>query len=183
MLIVGLGNPGKQYELTHHNVGFIALDKIAEYYKTNFSYESKFQALVAEIRINNVKHFLVKPTTFMNLSGIAVSTMMNYYKIEPNDVLIIHDDMDFELGSIHIRKSGSGGGHNGMKSVVKEVGTKDVPRIRVGIGKSSKEMVDFVLSKFSKSEMSILSDTMIQMPSIAEDFFESGIDYIMNKYN
>lgn len=183
MFIVGLGNPGKEYECTHHNIGFMALDEIAKSYNVEFSFESKFQAYVAEIRVNGKKHFLVKPTTYMNLSGHAVRLLMDYYKVEPKDILMIHDDMDFPCGTIHIRKSGSGGGHNGVKSMVKEVGTTDIPRIRVGIGKANKDIVDYVLSKFSKSEMEQLKPAIELMPNICEDFINNGIDYIMNKYN
>lgn len=187
MLIVGLGNPGKEYELTHHNIGFMFVDKVSESYQVKFKLDKKFQCYITEFTQNNKKHYLMKPTTYMNLSGHAIRLFMDYYKIDPNDIFVIYDDMDLPINTRRIRKSGSAGGHNGMKSVIKEVGTSNVLRLRIGIGRKThenqKEVIDYVLSKFSKSELNQLEDTLNMAPNIINDLINHGIDYIMNNYN
>ena len=129
----------------------------------------------------------MKPTTYMNLSGHAVKLFSDYYNIDSNEIFVIYDDMDLPIGARRIRKSGSAGGHNGMKSMIKEVGTSDISRLRVGIGRSREEshdkVIDFVLSNFSKSEMNILNETLNMSANIINDLINHGIDYIMNNYN
>ena len=151
MIIVGLGNIGKEYECTHHNIGFMVLDEVAKANNLEFKLEKKHQAFVAEYIYKGEKHLLVKPTTYMNNSGISVRSIIDYYKKTNEDVLIIYDDLDLPLGQIRIRKNGSAGGHNGIKSIIAHLNTQEFSRVRIGI-KKEKEMdtINYVLSKFSK---------------------------------
>ena len=180
-LIVGLGNPGKKYLDTKHNVGFIALDSYAEVYKLKYKNSIKFSAEVA----SSDKAILVKPKTFMNNSGLAVRKIMDYYKIESKDVLVIFDDLNLPFAKIRLRPSGSAGGHNGIKSIITHLGTQDFHRLRVGIGRDSNiDMKIDVLSSFSKSEMKILTDLEIDINNIIDDFIaDKEFENIMNKYN
>lgn len=187
MLIVGLGNPGKEYERTHHNAGFIAVDKIIEAFSVQMKDEKKFQASCGTFIYQGVKHHIIKPLTYMNLSGNAVSAYANYYKIAVEDILVFYDDMDLNVGAIRIRKNGSAGGHNGIKSIIASLGTQDFKRVRIGIGRgknqSGEGIIDYVLSCFSKQEMTYLEPTFEKMPSLTTDYIDKGIDFIMNKYN
>lgn len=184
MVIVGLGNPGKEYHETHHNVGFMFVDKIASSYNVTFKLEKKHQAEVATIIVNGEKHYLLKPITYMNLSGKAVKSFTDYYKINMNDVLVISDDLDLPVSAFRIRKSGGAGGHKGILSIMNECGTNEFPRLRIGIGRSdNKEVVDFVLSKFSKADKTLIDDTISYAPNIFVDLVNQDINFIMNKYN
>lgn len=184
MIIVGLGNIGKAYEETHHNVGFMALDEVAKANQLLFLEEKKFQAYICEYYNGKNKHYFVKPTTYMNLSGIAIKTILDYYKKTNEDLFVIYDDLDLPLGEIRIRKTGSSGGHNGVKSIIENLNTKDFARLRIGIQKQ-KEMntIDYVLSKFSKKEKEVMQRTLEKVPNIIDDLLNYGIDYIMNHYN
>jgi len=133
-LVVGLGNPGKEYENTRHNIGFMILDSFIE----NFSLENKFQAMVKKVKIENEDVLFVKPITYMNLSGISVKKFKDFFKIEGDKIIIIHDDIDTEVGKIRIRKTGGAGTHNGMKSIVQELGNKDFYRIKIGVRKATR---------------------------------------------
>lgn len=134
-LIAGLGNPGKEYEKTRHNCGFLAIDALAK--NLNLSITSqKFDALIATTHINGEAVMLMKPLTYMNASGSAVSQAVKFYKIQPEDILVLHDDMDLPVGSLRIRKNGSGGGQKGMKSIISSLGTDQIARIRIGVGHS-----------------------------------------------
>ncbi len=157
-LIVGLGNPDKCYEKTFHNVGFIAVEKLANKLGVNFT-KKMCDGIVAEGRINNEKVFLLKPLTYMNLSGIAVDKMMRKYKLLPSDVFVFVDDIDLPLGKIRYRESGSGGTHNGLKSIVNEIGSLDFRRIKIGVGRDEKfkDLADFVLSKIPNEKMEIIN--------------------------
>lgn len=184
MVIVGLGNPGKEYKETHHNVGFMFVDKIASSYNATFKLEKKHQAEVSTIEVNGQKHYLLKPVTYMNLSGKSVKSFIDYYKIPVSDILIISDDLDLPVSSFRIRKSGGAGGHNGIKSIISETGTNEFPRLRIGIGrKENKEVVDYVLSKFSKADKKLIDETLDYAPNIFIDLVNNGLDFIMNKYN
>lgn len=187
MIIVGLGNPGKEYEKTHHNIGFMFADSVAKELGIEFKLEKKFNAMVAEFKMNNEKHYLLKPLTYMNLSGNAVRPFSDYYKIPVSDIFIVQDDMDLPCGKRRIRKNGSAGGHNGLKSLISCLGTSEIKRLRIGIGrdKSSdhQDVVDFVLAPFSKKELSLLEDTLNNAGNIVTDLINNNIDYIMNKYN
>ena len=148
-LVVGLGNVGKKYESTYHNVGFSVVDVLAEKYDTKFS-KTQCKALTAEARVNGEKIIFAKPNTFMNLSGQSVVSLKNKYKIPYENILIVYDDIDLELGKIRYRMTGSAGTHNGMRSVVLLTGTKDIKRIKVGIGRDERiDLADYVLSKIS----------------------------------
>lgn len=157
-LIVGLGNPDKCYEKTFHNVGFIAVEKLANKLGVNFT-KKMCDGIVAEGRINNEKVFLLKPLTYMNLSGVAVDKMMRKYKLLPSDVFVFVDDIDLPLGKIRYRESGSGGTHNGLKSIVNEIGSLDFRRIKIGVGRDEKfkDLADFVLSKIPNEKMEIIN--------------------------
>lgn len=188
MLIIGLGNPGKTYEQTHHNVGFMFIDYVAEKLKITFKEEKKFKCYLGEFNLNGQKHYLMKPLTYMNLSGEAVSSFVNYYKIPSEELFVIYDDMDLPLNTRRIRKTGSAGGHNGMKSIINFLGTTNILRLRIGIGRNIKkntneEVIDYVLSKFTKKELDILCETLSLAPEIVIDLINKGADYIMNNYN
>ena len=157
-LIVGLGNPETKYEKTYHNVGFMAVEKLAE--KLNVAFGKKMcDGIVAETRVGGDKVFLVKPLTYMNLSGFCVNKMMQKYKIMPEDVYVFVDDIDLPLGKIRYRESGSAGTHNGLKSIVNETGVTNFKRIKIGIGRDEKfkDLADFVLSKIPNEKMEIIN--------------------------
>lgn len=185
MLIVGLGNPGKEYEKTPHNVGFMAVDEIAKTYNLTFNLSQKHKAMIAEGKINGEKIILMKPLTFMNLSGNAVRSYVEYYKIDINDIIIIYDDMDLPIGTLRIRKTGSSGGHNGIKSIISNLQTESFKRIRIGIGRPTNNLgtIDFVLHTLNKEESNIITETIDKMPKIIETTVDKGFDYMMNIYN
>lgn len=181
-IIVGLGNPGAKYEKTRHNVGFMAIDKIASAYNIDVS-KLKYKALTGEGKIAQEKVMLVKPQTFMNLSGDSVVEIMNFYKAEHGKLIVIYDDLDIGLGSIRIRKQGSGGTHNGMRSVIGKLGFSDFPRIRIGIGAADTDIVDFVIGKFTKSEQGKIDEAVSEVVNAVGTFVKDGIDIAMNRFN
>jgi PTH1 family peptidyl-tRNA hydrolase len=185
-LIVGLGNPGKEYERTRHNAGFMVMEKIEKELNVSID-QKKFKALVCKTNVGGEQVLLMKPQTYMNLSGEAVQEAMKFFRIDIKDLLVIYDDMDLPIGAKRIRKTGSAGGHNGMKSMIKEVGTNEIARLRIGIGRSKEDsenkVIDFVLSNFSKQEMNILQETLDLSGNIINDLINNGLDYIMNNYN
>ena len=185
MVIVGLGNPGKEYEKTPHNVGFMMIDEIARVNKLEFRLEKKHEAMIATGMICGKKCHLIKPLTYMNLSGNAVRSFVEYYNIPLDEVLVIFDDMDLPLGKLRIRKSGSAGGHKGMKSIIENLKTNDICRIRVGIDKPKEGMdvINFVLHKLSKEEMNTLVETISKAPEMIDVTIKNGINYMMNIYN
>jgi len=178
-LIVGLGNPGNEYEKTRHNVGFMAIDS----YLDVVSYKENFSSLYYEKLINNEKVIFMKPITFMNNSGEAVRKIVDYFKINLNDILVIYDDMDFELGTYKLKSSGSSGGHNGIKSIIKYLGTEEIKRLRIGISKNTFDSVDYVLGKFSKEELDKLNKLYKTVNNIIEDFVKIDFQKLMSKYN
>jgi PTH1 family peptidyl-tRNA hydrolase len=182
-LIVGLGNPGKKYELTRHNVGFIVLDYLAKRMNTPIS-KIKFKSYYCEIKIGGEKVILLKPQTYMNLSGEAVASAVNYYGIDPSDVMVIYDDIDIDFGKIRIRKQGSGGTHNGMKNIIYHLKWDEFPRLRVGIGRSNViTLHDYVLQRFPKGEWDELREVVIRASEAIELFVSEGVDASMNRYN
>ena len=182
-IIVGLGNPGKQYENTRHNMGFLAVDLLAEKYNIEVN-KIKFKALVGEGRIAGQKVLLVKPQTYMNLSGEAVRQAMDFYKIDPEELIVIYDDIDIPTGTFRIRKKGSPGTHNGMRNIFQHIQTNDFPRIRVGIGSGKKaNLAGYVTGGISKSEQEILADVLKNSADAAACIIEKGIDKAMNEYN
>lgn len=181
--IIGLGNPGKKYELTRHNIGFIVLDYLAMKYNTPIS-KIKFKSYYTEINVDGEKIILVKPQTYMNLSGEAVSSVINYYNLDLNDVMVIFDDIDVEFGKIRIRKKGGSGTHNGIKNIIYSLNSDEFPRLRFGIGKPDNgDLVDYVLRKFPKDDIGQLKETVIKATMAIEEFIKFGIDESMNKYN
>lgn len=184
MLIVGLGNPGKEYEKTRHNVGFMFVDFLADAYNATFKLDKKHQAMIAEIKIGSNKCYLLKPMTYMNLSGIAVRSFSDYYKIPATEILIVVDDLALDTGMIRIRKNGSSGGHNGLKSIFSQMATENIARLRIGINTNKTiDTKDYVLGRFSKTDEEQIKKTVSLSTNIISDFSDKGIDYIMNKYN
>lgn len=183
-LIVGLGNPGSKYENNRHNVGFMAIDLIAEKLGVSVN-KLKFKGLYGQANYKGEKLILLKPQTFMNSSGESVSQFFNYYKIEPEKLIVLVDDIDIEFGRVRIRKKGSAGTHNGLKSIVNLLGTSDFPRIKIAVGKnpSYMDLVNFVLGNFSKEEKKII-DKEIELASQAVfDLVDKDLDYAMNRIN
>lgn len=154
-LIVGLGNPGKKYENTRHNVGFMFVDYMANYYNTSFSKKGNYE--IAELNISGEKVLLLKPLTFMNLSGEAVNSVVNFYKLEAADIIVIYDDLDMLFGKLRAKDNSSSGGHNGIKNIISHLHTQQFMRIKIGINNEyKKDVKSFVLSKFSKNEINEL---------------------------
>jgi len=161
-LIVGLGNPGKQYDLTRHNVGFMAVDILSDRHNALWSFNSKFDAEIASCVIDHQKIILCKPSTFMNLSGKSVLAMMSFYKIAPGSMIVIHDDIDIDLGKVKYKIGGSNAGHRGLRSIDQSVG-KEYHRVRIGVGRPEDDrmdVADFVLSRFKVSEQQIVLDNI-----------------------
>lgn len=185
MVIVGLGNPGKEYEKTPHNVGFMMVDEIANYYNINFKLSQKHQALIGEGIIDGEKIYIIKPLTYMNLSGNAVRLFMEYYKYPVEELIVFHDDLDLPLGKIRIREAGSSGGQKGMKSIIENLGTSSIKRVRVGIGKpnSTDEVVDYVLHTLTKQEQTVLNETIQKAPKMIHTYISGGIKKGMNEFN
>ena len=182
-IIAGLGNPGKKYENTRHNLGFLTLDRIADKLGVEVK-KKKFNSLVGEGRIGSEKIILLKPQTFMNNSGLAIKEAVDYYSIDDTNLMVIYDDFDIPIGRIRIRKSGSSGTHNGMRSIVDHLGSREFPRIRIGIGSdSSGELMDYVLGSISKREQELLTDAIERASSSAICYVDEGIDIAMNRYN
>lgn len=182
-IIAGLGNPGRRYENTRHNIGFIALDLLAERNDIKIN-KIKHKALVGEGRISGQKVLLVKPQTYMNLSGQSLQEVMAYYKEEIENLIVIYDDIDIPMGTVRIRKKGSAGTHNGMRSVVQCLNSDQFPRIRIGLGDGRKgELKDFVIGGFSKAEKEPLEEAVTRAVRAAECIVEKGIDKAMNEYN
>lgn len=182
-VICGLGNPGKEYENTRHNIGFHALDFLAEKEGISIT-KKKFHALIGEGRIGSERVILAEPQTYMNASGQAVREIVSYFKIPTDHLIAVYDDFDIPLGSLRIRKFGSAGTHNGMRSIVKELGTEDFPRIRIGTGKKDKgDLIRFVIGDFQEDEKKIVKEAAELAADAAVAIVEQGIDLAMNRYN
>lgn len=181
-IIAGLGNPGSKYENTRHNMGFKVIDAMASEFGIDVN-RAKFKGLIGEGRIGTEKVILLKPQTYMNLSGQSVREIMNFYKIPEENLIVIYDDFDLPIGSIRVRKSGGPGTHNGMKSVVQELGSRKFPRVRVGIGSSDGSTIQFVVGKVGKDEQQILNEAAEAAASAAADIIRIGIENAMNIHN
>ena len=183
-VVVGLGNPGKQYDKTRHNVGFDVIDILAEEYGISVS-KIKHKALIGEGRVGTEKVLLVKPQTYMNLSGETLIDIYNYYKVDMENIIVIYDDIDLDVGKIRIRKKGSGGTHNGMRSITKCLGSTDFPRVRVGVSKPrpGQDLADFVLSRFRKEEADDVQLGLEKAAKSVDVMIRENIDLAMNKYN
>jgi len=184
-LIVGLGNYPKEYDLTRHNVGFMCVDNFANKYNADFKTENKFKAEIATCNYNGEKIIIMQPLTFMNLSGEAVQKVNAFYKIEPENILIVFDDISLDLGKYRFRASGSDGGHNGIKSIINMLGTNKFPRLKVGIGPQPQFLKSeaFVLQKFSNEQMPLLDKVVTTSVEAIEDYLSNGINDAQNKYN
>ena len=182
-VVIGLGNPGKKYEKTRHNMGFLAVDSLRKKLNINDERE-KFQALVSEKNINGEKVIFFKPQTFMNLSGNAIIEIINFYKLDPKkDIIVIYDDMDLPFGDIRIRERGSSGGHNGIKSIISHIGEEFI-RIKCGIGAKEKGAVEHVLGEFNQTEQKDLEEILEKIYNcVIEMLSVQNLDRIMQKYN
>ena len=184
-MIVGLGNPGSQYEKTRHNVGFRVIDMIAGNLRTKVD-RLKMKALTRQVDYQGSKILLVQPQTFMNLSGAAVSALATFYKIKPEHILVIFDDISLPVGKIRIRKDGSAGGHNGIKSIIQSLGTDQFPRVKVGVGAKPHpdyDLADWVLSKFSAQEEKNLQPALENAAEAALLVLEQGVEKAASAYN
>ena len=186
-LIVGLGNPGAQYDKTRHNIGFQILDLIQTQFQKQFTFNSKFECFELKEKINNENVIFIKPTTYMNFSGNALIKVKNYFKVDTADILVIVDDINLPLGSVRIRESGSAGGHNGLKSIEAVLGTNQYKRIKIGCGKPNVgvDLKDYVLANFSKAEQDILTKEVYPIAVDAIFAFIYGVEFhkITSKYN
>ncbi len=182
-IIVGLGNPGKKYEHTRHNMGFLALDLLAEKYGIKVD-RLKFKALTGEGRIEGKKVLLVKPQTYMNLSGESVRDVMNFYKEPIENLIVIYDDIDIPEGTLRIRSKGSAGTHNGMRNIIYLLGDDGFPRIRVGIGGERRmDLINYVIGKVTESEADALWDALNKAAEAAADIVINDITHAMQEYN
>lgn len=184
-IVAGLGNIGKEYEKTRHNAGFIAIDALAKKYGANID-RVKFHATTAEVNIGDRRVLLMKPTTFMNNSGVAVAEAAGFYKIPPENVIVLHDEINFSVGVMRIRRKGSAGGHNGLKSIIAHLGSDVFPRIKIGVGNKPSpdyDLVDFVLGKFSSEDISALDEECERIIASVELMLDGKIEEAMNKYS
>lgn len=183
-LIVGLGNPETDYTNTRHNMGFDVINEIAERNNIKIT-KSKFKGLYGTSIIQGQKVILLKPQTYMNLSGESIKEAVNFYNIQPEEIIVIYDDIDTEKGNIRIRKKGGPGSHNGMKSVIKEINFSDFSRIRVGIGQPQfkNDMINYVLGAIPEKEQEILKKGVKKASEAVEEIIKNGIDIAMNKFN
>ena len=185
-LLVGLGNPGDKYFETKHNVGFMLIDQLAKKQNVTFTHDKIFQADLASFFLNGEKIYLVKPTTFMNESGKAVHALLTYYGLDIEDLLVIYDDLDMEVGKIRLRAKGSAGGHNGIKSIIQHIGTQVFNRVKIGIGRPQKGMsvVHHVLGKFDKDDYITILQTIDRVEEAVNDYLvEENFERSMQKYN
>jgi len=183
-VLAGLGNMGPQYERTRHNVGFDTIDFLAAKYRiTNF--KSKHKSLIADGVIQGQKTLLVKPQTYMNNSGEAIREILDYYKIPPENLIVVYDDADIDVGKLRIRAKGSAGTHNGMRSILSHIKTEDFPRIRIGIGKAPEhmDMADYVLSRFNEDERKLINNAIERAALAAVTIICASVDTAMSKYN
>lgn len=183
-VIAGLGNPGKQYEGSRHNVGFMTLDQLADRFGIDVK-ERAHKALIGKGVIEGNKVILVKPQTFMNLSGESIRAAADFYKIDPEHIMIIYDDISLDPGQLRIRKKGSAGGHNGIKSIIAHLGSQEFPRIKVGVGAKPDRMdlADYVLGHFSQVETRIMEDAVKEAAQAVQAIILDGIETAMNRYN
>jgi PTH1 family peptidyl-tRNA hydrolase len=197
-IVAGLGNPGPQYALTRHNAGFLVVDALADRHGLRFG-PQKFHAETARGRIAGEEVLLAKPLTYMNLCGRSLAPLAGFFKVEPADLVVVHDDLDLPLGRLQVRERGGDGGHNGLRSIAAELGTREFPRVRVGIGRPSRPdpqgapgaptaaprgaVVDYVLSRFGEDEMPEVERTIVRAAEAIETLLRDGIARAMNRYN
>lgn len=185
VIIVGLGNPKKEYENTRHNIGFMAIDALAEKYNISVL-DCKHKALIGKGVINGYKVVLVKPLTYMNLSGEAVRAVIDYYKADAeSELIVIYDDVSLDVGQLRIRKKGSAGGHNGIKNIIAQLGHDTFLRIKIGVGEKPKgyDLADYVLGHFSKEELAVMKDSLDKVDGAVHLMLAGEVDQAMNDYN
>lgn len=184
-LIAGLGNPGRQYEATRHNMGFDVIDKLVEEFNVPQA-GVKFNAMYGKGRIGGEQVILMKPLSYMNLSGGPIREMANYFKIDPEtELIVIYDDIDTEPGQLRVRKKGSAGGHNGIKNIIQQLGTQNFMRVRVGVGAKPKgwDLADYVLGRFDKDERQLVEEAQDRACEAVEMILADSVDAAMNKFN
>ncbi|EJQ42947.1 TPA: aminoacyl-tRNA hydrolase [Bacillus thuringiensis] len=183
-LIVGLGNPGREYELTRHNIGFMAIDELAKRWNISLN-EQKFKGIFGAGFVNGEKVILLKPLTYMNLSGESIRPLMDYYKIDVEDFVVLYDDLDIPVGKLRLRMKGSAGGHNGVKSTISHLGTQEFQRIRMGIDrpKNGMKVVDYVLGRFTSEEIPDVSHSIEKAADACEEWLNKPFLQIMNTFN
>ncbi|MDZ4993529.1 aminoacyl-tRNA hydrolase [Clostridium perfringens] len=182
ILIVGLGNPGKQYEQTRHNIGFDVIDYMANKYNIDVNRE-KFKGLCGEGFIENKKVILLKPLTYMNLSGESIRELANFYKLENDEIIVVYDDISLDIGKLRIREKGSAGGHNGIKSIIQNLGGDEFPRVKVGVGQPKDNLVNHVLGKFSKEDREHIEKVIPVVSDAITEIVKNGAKESMNKFN
>ena len=182
-LVVGLGNKGREYENTRHNMGFMLVDRYLQYKNITDNFKEKFNAMYIEITINNEKVIFIKPMTYMNNSGIAVRAFVDFYKLNSEDILVISDDLDLDLGKFRLRRNGSSGGHNGLKSIISHLGTDNFKRLRIGISNDKDDVINYVLSKFSRKELNEIDTMFDTLVDVLDDYFVMDFTSLMSKYN
>ena len=182
-LIVGLGNPGKEYENTRHNIGFMAIDNYVKLHNLG-GFKEKFNGMYLKYQLGDEQVILLKPLSFMNLSGDVVRRYVDYFKIDINDILVIHDDLDMPVGKIKIKVGGSSGGHNGIKDISTKLGTEDFKRLKVGIANNKMmDTKDYVLGRFGKEEKDLIDKAIKETGPILDDYFKYPIIDLMSRYN
>lgn len=182
-LIVGLGNPGKEYQNTRHNIGFMCINKLSEYFKVDLD-SNKFDGKYTLFTYNNEKIILLEPGKYMNLSGEVIRDFVKFYKIDIKDILVICDDLDTEVGTYRLRYKGSSGGHNGLKNIELHLGNNKYKRIKIGISNNKNiDTKDYVLGKFTNEELKLINPIIDKIPNIIEDYLKLPFDNVMNKYN
>ena len=183
-IIAGLGNPTREYEKTRHNVGFDTIDVLADKLNTSVD-EKKFKGLYGKGIIAGEKVILLKPQTFMNLSGESVREAADFYKVDPEHIIVIYDDISLDVGQLRIRKKGSAGGHNGIKNIIAHLGTQEFPRIKVGVGDKPPRMdlADYVLGHFSKEDRGLVDDALKRAAGAVELMVQGEVDQAMNQFN
>lgn len=183
-LIVGLGNPGMQYAATRHNIGFEVIDSMGEIYHIAVI-KNKYQALIGEGCVAGERVILMKPQTYMNLSGEAVKACMDFYKIKVEDLIVIYDDISLEVGQLRLRENGSAGGHNGIKNIILNLGTQNFNRIRFGVGEKPAgwDLANYVLGRFKEDEMKIVAPQTVEAAKAVEEIIKHGMQKAMNLYN
>ncbi len=184
-LVVGLGNPGREYARTRHNAGFLVVERLAERWQSSWTYEKKFNANVAQAQRNSRKVLLCEPQTYMNSSGETVGALMNFYRVPLARLLVAVDDADLPLGEIRLRPGGSSGGHHGLESVEQHLGTGKYARLRIGIGRASgaREITGYVLGRFSSTEAALADKVLTAASDQAESWLEAGIQKAMSQFN
>jgi PTH1 family peptidyl-tRNA hydrolase len=182
-IVVGLGNPGVKYASTPHNIGFEAVDAIASEIGADWQEKRQYKCLWAKGVLNGEQVILVKPQTFMNLSGLSVASVVKYSNSTPSDLIVIHDDIDLALGRLRVRSSGSCGGHNGIRNIIENLASADFVRIKLGVGKDKSDVISHVLGKFSPEARAVADKLVSATSSVVSSIIKGGAQYAMNTFN